>query len=172
MKDCLLVVGVFITCFGAGQVVIEALRAAGVGERLGNSIGTAVWLFSFLTLIAYSPLWLDREKTASQINPRSMSHRERRAESKLRTLELRMGGAYGLLAGTFASVANGPDVIVWAFAILCALIGGCLGYDIKRRVRRLREQFTSEHVARFAVGASDYTARATGFWESRPWLNW
>jgi hypothetical protein len=158
MKGCLLFVAAFIGCFGAGQVVIEVLRAGGVDEPLGSSIGTAVWLFSFLTLIAYSPLWMDWEKTASQINPRSLTPRERRAESKLQTAEFRMGAVFGLLGGAFASVANGSDMVVWTIAILCALVGGCMGYDIKRRVRRLREQFAAEQAARFAIDPSDYTA--------------
>ncbi len=139
MKGCLLIVGSAVGGLAVGLPVIVILRAVTGNGNLAVSIGTGVWLLTCSTLLAYGALLLtdltdpEKPKTASQ------RRRFEKAQGQLQTAELRMAFVFGLIGGVTANLAQASDVTIAIVAVCCAVAGGIIGYDVKRRVRRIRE---------------------------------
>ncbi|MBN1591289.1 MAG: hypothetical protein JW888_17385 [Pirellulales bacterium] len=141
----------FVVAFGGGlyvgKAVILVLCACNVDRDLSTTIGVAVWLFGAVVFMSYGSLWwstpeelAERQMTASPLQHR----RQRRAESKLQTAELRMGFVFAMLGGAATSTRTDSTWIVLAVAAVCAAFGATIGYDLKRRVRKIRDRLDNE----------------------------
>ncbi len=125
------------------QLVGAVLASVTGDDDLSTAIGTGVWLLSIFTILPYGSLWLsDPEDLLERPPSTSITQRWRdaRAESKLQAAELRMGFVYAMIGGATTAMAGASKWVTVAAAIFCAALGGLLGYDIKRRVRRMRRQ--------------------------------
>jgi hypothetical protein len=109
-------------------VMVGVLVVNMTGDRdLAGLVGTAVWLFSWIVMHTYGFAWVF-DPAVDRLNARG--------EGKLQTAEIRIGFVWAMIGGGLAAAAKAS----------CAIIGGLLGYDVKRRVRRKREQWASQQV--------------------------
>jgi hypothetical protein len=147
VKGCLLFPAALIVSFALGIGVTVLLEFATVNHDLASVIGTGVWFFSLFVILPYGSLWLsDPEEIA--VPPEATSTvqhwRNAKAESKLQAAELRMGVVFGLIGAGMAMAAGAPTYLVAIVATSCAIVGMLVGFDYKRRVLRIREQFQSD----------------------------
>ena len=136
-------IGSFVGGFVGGMVAIMVLDAITGNEDLAAVIGTGVWILLSVTFLVYgSLLFADPEEIVNPPKPKTtiQGWRAAKAESKLQAAELRMGIVFAMIGGGTASAAKGSDLVVAIVAICCAIVGGLIGFDVKRRVRRIREQ--------------------------------
>jgi len=143
MKGCLLFLGAVIGGLVIGLAVTAVLRAITHNDDLSFAIGTGFWLLCVPVILAYGTLWLgDLEDIAVPAKSTSIIQRRRhaKAESKLQTAELRMGFAFAMIGGATAAGIKSSNVFIAIVAICCAVFGGLVGFDIKRRVRQIRKQ--------------------------------
>ncbi len=150
MKGCLLFIGAIVGGLGIGLAVTAILRAITVDHDLASTIGTGVWLLSAPTILVYASLWFtDPEEIANPPRPKTtiQGWRAAKAENKMQAAELRMGIVFVLIGGTTAAMANGSNLVITIVTICCAVVGGLIGFDVKRRVHRIREQFESQKVS-------------------------
>ena len=146
MKGCLALIGSFVVALGIGLGVAATVRATTGDDDLGSTIGTGVWLISFLTILAYASLWsTDPYEIANPPQPSTtfQKWRARKAENKLLAAELRMGFVFAMIGGAVAATAKGSNLVVTIVAVCCAVGGGLVGFDSKRRTLRIRETFAS-----------------------------
>jgi len=133
---------------GVGLAVIGILRAVTGNDDLSTAIGTGVWLLTIPTILVYASLWFTPpEEIANPPQPRTTIQRWRatKAENKLQAAELRMGFVFALIGGATAAMANGSNLVITIVTVLCAITGGLIGFDVKRRVRRIRERSVSQN---------------------------
>lgn len=116
--------------FGIGKGLAILLRAAEINRDSASIAGFALGFLTFLTALAYLPLWLAPGEYA---DPRPSG-----VEGKLQTAELRFAIVFALVGGfsMFGMTASRPMAI--GSALCFAGIGAWLGFDLKRRVQRLR----------------------------------
>jgi hypothetical protein len=146
MKGCLLFIGSIVGGFGVGLAVTVILRAIAADDDLSSVIGTGVSLLSVPTILVYGSLWFtDPEEIANPPKPRTtvQGWRAAKAESKLQAAELRMGFVFAMIGGATASIAKGTNLVITIVTICCAIAGALIGFDVKRRVRRIRVQFAA-----------------------------
>ncbi len=144
MKSCLLLIGSVVVGFGIGLGVTVILCAITGNNDLASAIGTGVWLISVLTILAYTSLWFaEPYEIANPSRPSTtiQKWRAQKADNKLQTAELRMGFVFAMIGGGMASIAKGSNLVITIVAICCAGVGGLIGFDVKRRVLRLRKRF-------------------------------
>ena len=139
MKGCLLFAVAIAFGLALGLVVTATLELVTGDLNLSSIIGTGVWLLSTFTILAYGGLWLG---DSDDFRHPAVGWRAQRRESKLRTAEIRMGFAFGMIGGALAWHAKGPMAVTVLVTAACAILGGLIGYDVKRRVRRIREALT------------------------------
>ena len=147
MKGCLLLPGAIIGGFVIGLAVTTVLDAFTGNNDLSSAIGTGAWFLCTMLILAYGSLWLSDPEdiaipSASTLTIRRW--RDTKAEGKLQTAELRMGFVFALIGGATAEMANGSNMVITIVAICCALFGGLVGFDVKRRVRRMRKQLATD----------------------------
>ena len=143
VKGCLLFAGAIIGGFVIGLAVTAVLGAITGNIDLSSAIGTGAWLLSTILILVYGSLWLSNPEDIaipSESTSTSQRWRDRKAEGKLQTAELRMGFVFAVIGGTMAEIANGSNMVTTIVAICCALLGGLVGFDVKRRLRRMRKQ--------------------------------
>jgi hypothetical protein len=142
MKGCLLIPLAALVSLALGVIAMFLLESATGNTKLASSIGTGVWLFSFLIILPYGSLWFTPESFV--LPPKSDSllrnWRSGRAERKLQGAELRFGIVLGFLGAVISGMADAPSYVSVIVGISCALVGTLLGFDFKRRVLRIREQ--------------------------------
>lgn len=144
MKGCLLFVGSIVVGLGIGLGVTVILRAITGDNDLASAIGTGVWLLLVPTILVYASLWFtDPEEIANPPKPQTtvQGWRAQKAENKLQAAELRMGFVFAMIGGATAAIANGSNLVITIVTICCAIAGGLIGFDVKRRVHRIRERF-------------------------------
>jgi hypothetical protein len=124
-----------------GTAVNLVLSAITGNEQVSASVGTGIWLMSTVLILMYGSLWTtDPEEIRNPPPPGSTGQcwRMEKADRKLATAELRVGVVFAFIGGGMASAANGSPSVVAAVAVGCALVGGLLGHDYRRRVRRIK----------------------------------
>ena len=144
VKVCLLLAGAMIGGLVIGLVVTAILSNITGDFELSSQIGSGIGLISCVLILVYAPLWYtDPEEIANPSKPTSTIQRRRaaKARSKLQTAELRIGFVFAMIGGMTASTANGSNIVITIVTICCAVLGGFVGFDFKRRVRRIRDQF-------------------------------
>lgn len=123
---------------GAGLVWGTATAAdLDVADRdLLWAVAIGAGVLSFMAVLPYMSL----RAVAEPPEPRSEEERQQALETEhdLQTAELQMGLVFALVGGMMAAGANSPVWMVAAIAIYCASVGGLIGFDVKRRVRRIR----------------------------------
>jgi hypothetical protein len=148
MKGCLLLVGSIVGGLGVGLAVMAILRAVTGNDDLSAAIGTGAWLLAVSLIFVYASLWSTApEEIACPPEPRTTIQRWRaaKAKNKLREAELRMGIVFALIGGATAARANGSNLVIAIAAIGCGIAGALIGFDVKRRVRRIRKRFVSQN---------------------------
>jgi hypothetical protein len=114
-------------------VMVGVLVVNMTGDRdLAGLVGTAVWLFSWIVMHTYGFAWVF-DPAVDRLNARG--------EGKLQTAEIRIGFVWAMIGGGLATAAKASTLQITLIIIPCAIIGGLLGYDVKHRVRRKREQY-------------------------------
>ena len=159
MKGCLLLFGAIASGFLLGQLVRAVLTAITGDDDLSTAIGTGVWLLSTMTVLPYGSLWFSDPEEIMERPPSTSTiqqWRDAKAESKLQGAELRMGFVFAMLGGATAAMAGAPKWVTAIATIFCAALGGLMGYDIKRRVQRIREQFNKQTNPEVAGGPDDF----------------
>lgn len=149
MKDLLLFVGAIAGGLGIGVGVTVILRAVTGNDNLATTVGAGVWILSVMLILVYGSLaFSEPEEIADPPRPKTTIQRwhATKAENKLRAAELRCGFVFAVIGGVIAAMANGSNVVITIVTICCAAIGGLVGFDIKRRVRRIRERFNAHDV--------------------------
>lgn len=129
-----------------GLSVAAVLRIVTGDKDLSSTIGTGTWLLSASLIVIYgSLLFTDPDKIANRPTPKSiiLKWQATRSENKLQTAELRIGFVFALISGMTAKRAHGSEIVIVIVTICFAAIGGFIGFDVKRRVRRIREQSPS-----------------------------
>ena len=148
MKGCLLLIGSFVVGLGIGLGVAVALRAITGDNDLASAIGMGVWLISVPTILVYASLWFtDPYEIANPPQPSTtvQKWRAQKAESKLQAAEFRMGFIFAMIGGATAGIAQGSNLVVTIVTICCAVVGGLVGFDVKRRILRIREKLVSHN---------------------------
>jgi len=133
---------------GAGMAVTAILRAITIDDNLARTIGVGVWLLSVPTILLYASLYFaDPEEIANPPKPTTGTQgwRAAKAENRMQVAEISMGIVFVLIGGPTAAMANGSNLVITIVTISCALLGGLIGYDVKRRVRLIREQFAAQN---------------------------
>jgi hypothetical protein len=155
MKGCLLFPTALLGGLLVGVTTISVLHAATGNEDLSCALGTGVCLVCTLLMVAYGPLWVYAPEEIAA-NPLSTSTiRNEKAEHKYQTAELRMGFVFALVGGTIAKIANGPAWVIAVAVVGHAVFGGLIGFDIKRRVKRIRERFAANRSLNSDSGAGN-----------------
>jgi hypothetical protein len=147
VKGCLLSIGSIVGGLGIGLAVTAFLRAVTGDHGLSCAIGIGILLLSVPTIHAYASLWFtDPEEIANPPKPRTtiQGWRAAKAENKLQSAEIRMGFVFAMIGGAAASIAKGSNLVITIVTICCAIAGGLIGFDLKRRVRRIRERFAAQ----------------------------
>jgi membrane protein DedA with SNARE-associated domain len=124
--------------------------------RLGFGIGV---LFG-LAILGYGNLWEERSRRPEVewgLRPRWGTKRE----GKLQTAEVRAAFAFGVVA-YFSTETTLPTTGVVLAVTSCALAGAFLGYDIKRRVGRIRQRRQAQ-LANVGEGHREHAANTGQF---------
>jgi hypothetical protein len=122
-----------------GVIVFSALRAITGGNQSAIRLGFGIGVLSALTVLGYGTLCQERA-CRRPANCRSQPVWSAKAEHKMQTAEFRFALVFGVVAYLFTESALSTAGVVVAVSC-CTLAGACLGYDIKRRVRRIRQQY-------------------------------
>ncbi|MGE3780421.1 MAG: hypothetical protein AB7F89_24750 [Pirellulaceae bacterium] len=145
MKGCLLVIGAIVGSFCLGIIVNVVVLLVTNNGDVSSAAGMAVWFWSLVLLISYGSLWItDPDTITNPPAPTSTIQRWRaeKAESKLQSAELRIGLVFAAIGGMAVHFGKGPRLLMIAVAIGAGVIGGFCGFDLKRRVRRIRERYS------------------------------
>jgi hypothetical protein len=118
--------------FTLGMAVGVVVFLVSHDQELVGLVGTAVWMFSWILLHVYGFVWL-YDPVRDKFNAR--------AEGKLQTAEVRIGAVWAMMGGGLAMAAKASTLQVALIMIPCAIAGGLLGFDFKRRIRRKRERY-------------------------------
>ena len=148
VKSSLLFVGSIVAGLAIGFGVTVTLRAITGDDDLSSAIGTGVWLISMPTIFVYTSLWLtDPKELANSPTPKTTIRgwRAQKAENKLRATELRMGFVFAMIGGATAEMAWDSNLVVTIVTVCCAIAGGLIGFDIRRRVQRTHERFAAHN---------------------------
>jgi hypothetical protein len=148
VKGCLLFPGAIIGGLVFGLAVTGILHAITDDDDLSTAIGTGAWLLCVMLIMVYGSLWLsDPEDIAgpSESTLTIQRWRNAKAESKLQAAELRMGFVFAMIGGATAAMVNGSHVVIAIVAICSAVLGGLIGFDVRRRVGRIRKQLTADN---------------------------
>jgi hypothetical protein len=117
--------------FALGTAVGVLVLLISRNQELAGLVGTATWMFSWILLHVYGYVWL--------YDPQH-DKLDARAEGKLQTAEVRIGAVWAMMGGGLAMAAKASTLQVALIMIPCAIAGGLLGFDFKRRIRRKRER--------------------------------
>jgi hypothetical protein len=150
IKGLFIFFGSIAVGFGIGQGVAGVLRITTGDNDLALKIGTGAWILSAMVLFLYGGLWLcGADEIANPQNPASKFGRLRaaKAEGKLQTAELRVGFVFVMIGAATASMITRSYWMIAIVSILCGAVGGWVGYDVKRRVRGIRERSHTNQVS-------------------------
>ncbi len=140
---CLVIPGAFGGGLATGLLVSGTLNYLTANQQLAQSVGAGVGFISSLLLFMYGPLWIgDPESVLPPPKSTSLLQqwRDAKVESKLQSAEIRCGIVFALIGGVSASGANASNSLIYIVVIGSSMLGGLAGYDLKRRVVRLRRQ--------------------------------
>jgi hypothetical protein len=118
--------------------VTMAIRLVTGDHQLSARIGAGCGLLCCLSILAYGSLW---EAAVGSRRPPAgwVPVCRTKAESKLRTADLRGAFVFGIVGYAVLFDTTLPGFIVAIAVTCCAIAGGMVGYDVKRRARRIQE---------------------------------
>lgn len=134
MKGCAIYFGSIAVGLAIGLLVILILLAATGSEKTSGSVGTGVWLVSSFTIHAYVSVWFAARGGFNEVE---IARSKERFQRKLRTAELRYAVIFSFLSGVMAQEAGAPWYVTAPVAIALSMLGGFIGFDIKRRYKRI-----------------------------------
>ena len=134
MKGCAILLGSFVVGLGIGLPVVAIVWTITGDDKTGSAVGTGFWLISSFIIHAYASVWAVSVGSIRWVAEDLSSERMR---GKLRTAELRYAFVFGAIAGGLTHSLAAPWYLTVMVGGLLALLGGYIGYDIKRRYRRI-----------------------------------
>ena len=153
---------ILMAAFAGGECVVWFVTFllhpyTGDGE-LSEIVGAGVSVVSVPTIYVYATLWLtDPEDVANPPRRRAAVEPWRKisAENTLQASEWTMGLAYAMLGGALAWRRIGSIPAIVIMAVCCGGAGALIGFDLKRRARRIRAAWNLRHGRRPAGPRTD-----------------
>lgn len=134
MKGCALLLGSFVVGSGIGLAVLAIVWAITADEKIASAIGTGFWLISSFVIHAYVSVWA---VSVGGIRWEASDPSNERTLRKLQTAEIRYAFAFGAIGGAMTQVIGAPWYLAVVAGGFLAMLGGFIGYDIKRRYKRI-----------------------------------
>lgn len=120
------------------QAVTASILAITDNNDLSSAIGLGTGILCGILILAYGSIWVgDPEDIV--LPPDLIQRPNAQAEHKLQTAALRMGSVLAIIGCATATLATNSKVVITVVTICCAVFGGLIGSDVKRRIRRSRE---------------------------------
>jgi hypothetical protein len=134
MKGCAIFFGSIAVGLVIGLIVIAVLWEITGNEKVSGSVGTCVWLISSFIIHAYAGVWFTARGGFNEVE---IARSKDRFQGKLRTAELRYAIVFSIVSGSMSHEAGAPWYLIAAVTVPLAMLGGFVGFDIKRRYKRL-----------------------------------
>ena len=133
MKGCAILLGSFVMGLGIGLAVTAIAWTITGNDKIASAIGTLFWLISSFIIHAYASVWVVSVGGIGAANDRS----NERTRGKLQTAELRYAFAFGAIGAAMSQVIGAPWYLAVVVSGLLAMLGAFVGFDIKRRYKRI-----------------------------------
>ena len=139
---CLVIVGAIVGGLVLGVAVTLVLDLVFRLGPVAAAVGTGAWLISSVLMIAYGQIFFFDPREFEQREASSVWGRwhDEKAERKLQSAELRSAFVFGLIGFAASQMGQAPIWVGVLIAISLGIVGGFVGYDIKRRVRAIRQR--------------------------------
>ena len=134
MKGCGIFLGSMVVGLGIGMAVMGIVWAITGNDKTASAVGTGFWLISSFVIHAYASVWA---ASVGSLGAEAAGPSGERFRGKLRTAEIRYAFVFGAIAGGLTHSVGAPWYVVAAIGGLLVMLGGFLGYDIKRRYQRI-----------------------------------
>lgn len=133
MKGCGIFLGSIIAGLGIGSAVTGILWSITGDDKLASAAGTGFWLISSFIIHAYVSVWI---ASVGGFNPSEIARSKDRFQRKLQTAEIRYAFVFGLIGGAMTQIVGAPWYLAVAVGAPLVILGGFIGYDIKRRYKQ------------------------------------
>jgi hypothetical protein len=135
LKGCAIFFGSIAAGLAIGLPITAILWAVTGSEKIGATVGTGVWLISAFVIQAYASIWI---VSLGGFNENEIPHsKKHRFQRGLRMAEASYAATFSSISGMMAHAAGAPWYLIIPVAIALAILGGFVGFDIKRRYKRI-----------------------------------
>jgi hypothetical protein len=134
MKGCAIFLASIVAGLAIGLTVGAIVWSITGDDEIGGGVGTGFCGISTFVIHAYASVWI---AASGGFSTDEIARSKDRFQRKLQTAEIRYAFVFALIGGAMAEIVGAPWYLAVAVGAPLVVLGGFIGFDIKRRYKRI-----------------------------------